>query len=537
VTLVDDARRHFADADWESAREVFAAALREDPDDPDALDGLGQSLWWLGARDEAIATRREAYLAYRRLGDSRNAGRVATYIAAEERIAGRTASSSGWLARARRLLDGIGVCSEAGWLEVEEAKAAPDAVATEEHARVALAVAHELGDNDVECLALSHLGRAAIAQGRVDEGVTYLDEAMMIALGGETTDPIAASETCCTTLVTCDALADLRRSTEWCEAVVEFADRRRFTPVHSWCRSIYAGVLIRGGDWERAERVLTDALRYEADPRRGGGRTLPLATLAELRLRQGRAEEASSLLGGLDDDAAPAQRVGLALQRGELERARALLERLGPRRYEADALILRAEVARAAADGAESRAAAEALSAVAESLDRDDLRAAAAHARGDAESASGEDAAAVAALDEAVAGFSVLGYPLEEGRARLTLARVLHRLDSPLAVDAARQARDGFERLGARADADRAAALLRELGGSGRTTVRVDAGALTARETEVLHLLADGLSNAEIARRLVISPKTAEHHVSRVLAKLGVRTRAEAAAHAVREGL
>ncbi len=53
----------------------------------------------------------------------------------------------------------------------------------------------------------------------------------------------------------------------------------------------------------------------------------------------------------------------------------------------------------------------------------------------------------------------------------------------------------------------------------------------------MLGLIASGLSNGEIARRLVISPKTAEHHVSRVLGKLGVRSRAEAAAHAVREGL
>ena len=106
---------------------------------------------------------------------------------------------------------------------------------------------------------------------------------------------------------------------------------------------------------------------------------------------------------------------------------------------------------------------------------------------------------------------------------------------SPLRPRATRAT--SFERLGARRDADEAAALLRELGGAGRTAVRGERDELTAREREVLALVASGLSNGEIAERLVIAPKTAEHHVGKVLSKLGVRSRAEAAAHAVREGL
>ncbi len=161
---------HFARADWAAARDAFAAALAERPDDPDALDGLGQSLWWLGERELAIDRRREAYAGYQRRGDARRAGGLATYLAAEHRIDGQHAAAAGWLARARRLLAGCGSVPELGWLEIEEAKRAQDGVCAERHARAALAVAHELVNPDVECMALAQLGRSLVRQGRVDEG-------------------------------------------------------------------------------------------------------------------------------------------------------------------------------------------------------------------------------------------------------------------------------------------------------------------------------------------------------------------------------
>jgi len=531
--------REFADANWAAARDAFATTLEEAPGDPEALDGLGQSLWWLGERDAGIDRRREAYAAYQRSGDARGAGRLAIYLAGECRIDGQEAAAAGWLARARRLLADRDAVPELGWLAIEEAKRADDPADAERHAGAALEIAHRLADPDVECMALAQLGRAVVRQGRVEEGMALLDEAMTVALGGETSDPLACGDACCTTLVVCDGLADLDRAAQWCEAVVDFTERRRYVPVQSWCRGIYGGVLVRAGDWERAEAVLTEALRREPDRRRGGGRVLPLAVLADLRLRQGRDEEAERLLSGLDEQpAALGPLVRLALRRRDRALAHALLDRRAAAgEDDSGLLVLRGELALAEDDLEGAAAVAERLGQMAQRLVRVDLGAEAALLAGRVAAARGDGATATRELESAVARFAEVRFPFEEASARLTLARVLAADSSPLAISCARAACDAFERLGARRDADHAAALLRDLGAAGRTAVRGDRDTLTVREREVLGLLAAGLSNAEIAARLVIAPKTAEHHVGRVLAKLGVRSRTEAAAHAVREGI
>jgi DNA-binding NarL/FixJ family response regulator len=123
--------------------------------------------------------------------------------------------------------------------------------------------------------------------------------------------------------------------------------------------------------------------------------------------------------------------------------------------------------------------------------------------------------------------------PAELARARLDLARAVASDHAEIAVAEAKAALDVFVRLGATRDADAAAALLRSLGVVGRVGPRMR-GPLTKREAEVLDLLGHGLSNPEIAERLFISTKTAEHHVGRVLSKLGLRNRTEAGAYAAR---
>jgi DNA-binding CsgD family transcriptional regulator len=165
---------------------------------------------------------------------------------------------------------------------------------------------------------------------------------------------------------------------------------------------------------------------------------------------------------------------------------------------------------------------------------KDDRTRAVAKLAGGTVRAARGDQQARADFQAALELFSGLGLALEAAQTRVALARALASHAPAAAVEEARRALETFERLGATRDADAAAAVLRELGGPARTFPKGH-GPLTKRETEVLSLLAEGCSNAEIAQRLYISRRTAEHHVASILAKLGLRSRAEVAAYALRE--
>jgi DNA-binding CsgD family transcriptional regulator len=190
-------------------------------------------------------------------------------------------------------------------------------------------------------------------------------------------------------------------------------------------------------------------------------------------------------------------------------------------------LLVAARLARGEIGGAGE--AAGRLAAVASGEGGPRLRAMADLARARVANAAG-DAEARTGLQAAAAAFAALDLPLEAARAQLDLGRAL-AADAPAGAAAeARVALTAFERLGAARDADAAAALLRGLGETGGRSWPRNAATLTKREAEVLTLLEAGRSNQEIAERLVISRRTAEHHVQSILSKLGLRSRAEAAA-------
>jgi DNA-binding NarL/FixJ family response regulator len=265
-----------------------------------------------------------------------------------------------------------------------------------------------------------------------------------------------------------------------------------------------------------------------------------LVRLADLRVRQGRFEEAEQLLDGIDVNAEPGAARPIAaihLAKGQITVARDVLERaldqIDPLSTAAVPLLaLLVDVHLAGNLPDEAATAAAALATCAAHHTSHYLMAVAALARGRVCLAAGTGDPQ-ACLREALAGFARAQMPMEVAHSRLELANALVTERPEVAMAEARAALDVFDRLQAARHADAAAALLRSLGVRGTTARRRD-GLLTKREAEVLDLLGHGLSNPEISDRLYISRKTVEHHVGNVLSKLGLRTRGEAAAYATR---
>ena len=260
---LEQGRQALEAADWEEARAAFEAALAEE-ETPDARDGLGLALWFLGGVQDAIAAREQAVEGYAREGRCDDAARLAVWVSHQHLIGGRSSAARGWLARAERVVEGTGTCAGQGWVAVERARHAENLDERIEHARRALTIARDTGDGDLEVFAVSLLGRAEVSAGRRDQGMRLLEEAMAAASAGRVRNVHTLAEAYCNLIVACTGAGDWERAAEWCELVDEFARDRDATPLYGSCRTIHADVLIAKGRWDEAERALQSALDAHA---------------------------------------------------------------------------------------------------------------------------------------------------------------------------------------------------------------------------------------------------------------------------------
>ncbi|MFI5279480.1 MAG: LuxR C-terminal-related transcriptional regulator [Gemmatimonadales bacterium] len=530
---------------WGEARTIYQASLAEG-ETPEALEQLGLAAWGLDDAALTLDSRERSYNLYRERGDARGAARVALWLVWDYlAFRGDSAIASGWMERARRLLTGLERTPEYGWLLLREGEVAlfrgHDPAVSRDSGLRAAAIGRDTGDRGLEFTGLALEGLARVSAGDVEAGMRCLDEAAAAATAGEVKELHTVGVVCCWQIFACERVRDYDRAAQWCARVQEFTKRWHIRPLSALCRAQYAGVLIWRGSWADAEAELDIATR-DLKQSRPPLAVQTLARLGELRLRQGRLDDAARLFA--QAGSFPLARLGqaaLALELGSPDEAAAELERIlaqagtGEPTMRAGALELAVRAHAALGDQVAAQRAQGELEQIARVLGTAALAASATAAAAVLHRLAGNLAAAATSFEQAAAQYERAGAPFETARARLDLAQAL--VDTGQRAGAEREARralESFESLGAARDAERARQWLDQ---PDSVQARTGKQKLTTRQIEILRLVAQGLSNPEIAARLRLSDHTVKRHVANLLTRLGLPSRAAAVAYAAREGL
>jgi LuxR family maltose regulon positive regulatory protein len=538
-------------AAWPEARARFEEALRREQT-PEAHEALSWACWWLDDFEAVVQAREAAFRLFRQKQDDRGAARMATWLASDYcDFRGEAAISGGWLGRAESLLESTAQAPEHGWLRLIEVDTVLTFAGDVARARVAAAAAVEIGrkfgDFDLLMMSLAVEGFALVCEGDVAGGIRRLDEAAAAATAGELTRQSAPIWILCYLIYSCERVRDFDRAAQWCQKMREVADRLCFLFPRGICRVHYAGVLILRGNWSEAESELAEAeMLFSAS--RPPWTAESRVRLAELRRRQGRFEEAEQIFREVEWH--PLALIGLAelaLDKGRTRDADEFCSRLlrqfpeSARYQRADVLELVVRAAALLGDRSRVVEALAELEILSENAATLPLRAARCFSAAMEAVAGGDFEGARAWLEDAADLFERSGTPYEAARARLELAGVLVSLARlGRARTEAEKARDRLERLGSRFHARRARALLKDIErrmaenaaqcGPHRTT-------LTARQAEILRLIAEGNNDRDIAAALGLSDHTVHRHVANILTRLALSSRAAAAAYAAARNL
>jgi DNA-binding NarL/FixJ family response regulator len=534
---------------WSELFAALSAPDRRATLEPDDAERLAMAAYLVGQEEASVDAWAQAHQGWLARDERIRAARCAFRLALRLTFRGETARAGGWVARGERLLDEAGPdCAEQGWRLLPaalRAALAGDGTSSRDAFARATALGERFADHDLTTLGRLGQGRTLIRLGEAGPGTALLDEVMVAVTAGEVSDDLVG-DVYCAVIEACHEIYDLRRAqewtaelTRWCESQPDLARYRGL------CQIRRAELLQLHGEWpdalEEAERARSSLAG--PPPRNGAGpASYELAELHRLRGELDEAEACYQQSHQWGHDPQP----GLALLR--LAQGRVSAAAVAMRRVMAEATDPRTrlsllgacvEIMLAGGDLAAARAAAQELSAAADALGSALLHARAAHAFGAVLLAEGDARGAVTALREAAAAWRRLGVPYESARVRALTAEAHQALgdeeSAAMELEAARQA---FRELGAGLELARLATRpspARESAQPGGPVTA--AGRLTAREVEVLRVVATGATNRVVAARLGISEKTVARHVSNLLAKLGVSSRSAATSYAYRHGL
>jgi DNA-binding CsgD family transcriptional regulator len=527
---------------WLDAYTLLSRADQVAPLRPADLELLAMSAYLIARHNTGVCVLDRAYHVYLDAGETVCAARCAFWSGLGLLVEGEIARATGWFGRAQRLLErDERDCVERGYLLVPVVRqhgGAADYQAAYLTATCILEIGERLMEPDLIAYALHVQGCVLIKQGRVEKGLALLDEAMVAVVTGELRSPLFIGLIYCSIIDACQEICEWRRAREWTAALTQWCaaqpDMVSFT---GQCLVHRAEILQMLGSWR-------DAL---CEARSAGERFLQAADKAIAGAAFYRQAEVHRLLG---EFAAAEDAYRSANQWGREPQPGLSLLRLAQGRTDVAAAAIRraldettdqlkrvqllpayVDIMLAADDAMQAQDACRELGKIAESYGCDALGAMAAHARGAVELTEGDARAALISLRQACQLWQQVQAPYELARSRVLVGLACRALadDDGAELNLA-AARSVFQQLGAVPD-------LAQLDSLIRSAPTKHSHGLTPRELQVLRLVAAGNTNRAIAAKLVLSERTVDRHVSNILTKLGLPSRAAATAFAYQHQL